>query len=170
MTDLAAIATSLISRDAFLSLCNESQVFGAKKKADRAFELWQSASSRRVLAYQAVRVPGGSGTGLMAGIYWDPAIADPDFAAIGAAVGTELPRDLIRDDEKATWKTRDGKQNIFFIWRGMRERPLSQWFRERFGVEAMIHQVMSPANFEDNVAIEIVVDGVDRVWPLSLPA
>ncbi len=170
MTDLAAIQSSLTSPDAFLALCSESGVFGAKKQAVRAHELWQSASSREVLAYRAIRLPGGSGTGLLAGVYWDPATTTPDLEAIAHAAATELPLELVRADEKAAWKARDKKQNVFFVWRGMRARPLSQWFRSRFGVEAVVHQVMDASDFTENVAVHVLADGVDRVWTTRVPA
>ncbi|MFF2051251.1 hypothetical protein ACFVU2_06565 [Leifsonia sp. NPDC058194] len=168
MTDLTAIQDSLTTPEAFLELCTESGVFGAKKQAARAHELWQSASSRQVLAYRAIPLPGGTGTGLLVGLYWDPAVTTPDFDAIAYAVIAELPRDLIRADEKAAWKTRDKKQNVFFGWRGMRGRPLSAWFQERFGVEGVVHQVMAASDFEDNIAVAIVADGEDRVWPTAV--
>jgi hypothetical protein len=168
MTDLAAIQASLTSPEAFYELCTEKSVFGVKKQAARAFELWQGASSRQVLAYRAVPLPGGTGTGLLAGLYWDPAVTTPDFDAIAQAILFELPADLVRADEKAAWKTRDKKQNVFFGWRGMRGRPLSAWFRERFGVEAVVHQVFAPSDFEDSIAVAIVVDGEDRIWPTAV--
>lgn len=165
MIDLAAVQASLTSPEAFFDLCTEKSVFGVKKQAARAFELWQSASSRQVLAYQAIPLPGGSGTGLMAGLYWDPATTTPDIEEIAAAAITELPTQLVRGEEKAAWKSRDKKQNVFFGWRGMHDRALSTWFRERFGVDAFVHQVMAGSDFDDNVAVRIVVDGEDRVWP-----
>jgi hypothetical protein len=168
MTDLAAIEASLTSPDAFYELCTEKSVFGVKKQAARAYELWSSATVRQVLAYRAVRVPGGSGTGLLAGLYWDPNVTTPDFDAIQADVVTDLPADLVKAEEKAAWKTRDKKQNVFFGWRGMRQRPFSAWLRERYGVEGFVSQVFSGSDFEDSIAVSVVVDGEDRIWTTAV--
>lgn len=163
-TDLRSIETSLTSPEAFLAVCTESKVFGAKKKAKAAYEIWTSAADRKVWAYRALRAPGGQGTGFRVGLLWDPTVVTPDFAAIEAAIAGELPVELVRKNEKEVWKARDGKQNIFFGWRGVQGTELSQWFRTRFGVDAFAAQVFDASDFDDNVAVIAQHDGTDRVW------
>lgn len=162
--DYRAIQDSLTSADAFLAQCDEPQVFGAKKKAVRALEIWNSGTNRRVWAYSSFRIPGGTGTGLKLGLLWDPAVVEPDLEAIATEVAMELDAKVITRNEKEIWKARDGKQNIFFQWRGIRDTELSRWLQARFGVIGFVSQVFSPSDFTENVAVAVDHEGTDRVW------
>jgi len=167
MPDHAQIAAALTSPERFLALTDEPGVIGAKKQAKAAFELWSSADERYVGAYRGFRAPGGSGTGFVVRVFWDPSRTTPDLAGIAAAIGTELPVALTRADEKATYKGRDKKQGVFFTWQGMSSRPLSQWFQERFGVSACATQLFAPSDLSQDVAVVVVKGGVDHLWTLS---
>jgi hypothetical protein len=167
MPDHAQLAASLTSPEAFLALTDEPGVFGAKKQAKAAFDLWSQASSRYVGACQGFRAPGGTGTGFVVRTFWDPTVTQPDLAAIAAGIDTLLPVDLIRADEKATYKGRDKKQGVFFTWQGMAQRPLSQWFLERYGVGACATQLFDASDLTQNVAVVAVAGGTDHLWTLS---
>jgi hypothetical protein len=167
MPDYEQIASRLTSPEGFLALTDEPQVFGAKKQASSAFELWQRADDRYVGAYQGFRAPGGSGTGFVIRVFWDPSKTSPDLAAIAVAIETALPVDLTRADEKATYKGRDKKQGVFFTWQGMSSRPLSLWFQERFGVGACATQLFSASDLSQDIAVVAVSGGVDHLWTLS---
>lgn len=169
MVDYDSIAAQLTSPEGFLSLTDEPGVFGAKKQAKAAFDLWSSAQERYVGAYRGFRAPGGTGTGLVVRTFWNPAAVTPDAAAIALAIETALPVDLARADEKATYKGRDKKQGVFFTWQGMAQRPLSQWFQERFGVGACATQLFDASDLSQDVAVVAVVGGVDHLWSLSSP-
>ncbi|MDR1015553.1 MAG: hypothetical protein LBL86_11355 [Coriobacteriales bacterium] len=169
MIDSNAIAVQLTSAEGFLSLTDEPGIFGAKKQAQAAYELWDSADERFVGAVAPMPAPGGTGTGLVIYVHWNPAEVTPDLEAIRVAINTALPVKMIKDDGKATWKGRDKKQNAFFVWQGMRSRALCQWFQERFGVYACTNQVMAPSDFEYNVAVVAIKGGVDHLWTLTLP-
>jgi hypothetical protein len=150
-----------------LSLTDEPGVIGARKKAQTAYELWGAADERLVGGLAPLRAPGGTGTGLVTYVYWDPAVVAPDLQAIDSAINTTVPVKLIKDDNKAAWKSRDKKQSAFFSWQGMRSRPLSQWFQERFGVSAFTSQVFAGSDFSYNVVA--VKDGVDHLWTVVAP-
>ncbi|MDR1184706.1 MAG: hypothetical protein LBK67_07915 [Coriobacteriales bacterium] len=169
MIDCNAIATQLTSVEGFLSLTDEPGVFGAKKQAQAAYELWSSANERFVGAVAPVPAPGGTGTGLVVYVYWNPAEVTPDLDAIQVAINTTLPVKMIKEDEKATWKSRDKKQNTFFGWQNMRSHALCQWFQERFGVYACTSQVFDRSDFGYNVAVVAVKNGVDHLWTLTAP-
>lgn len=169
MPDHAQIAATLTSPEGFLALSDEPGVVGAKKKAKAAFELWNQADERYVGAYRGFTAPGGKGTGFVIRVFWDPTKTTPDLAAIDVAINTALPVDLIRADEKATYKARDKKQGPFFHWQGMSSRPLSQWFQERFGVGACTSQLFDRSDLTQNVAVVAVTGGVDHLWSLTAP-
>ncbi|MBZ4486691.1 hypothetical protein LQ938_06070 [Microbacterium sp. cx-55] len=169
MPDHAQIAAALSSPEAFLTYSDEPKVFGAKKQAQAAFDLWNRADQRYVGSYRGFRAPGGSGTGFVIRTFWDPAATTPDFAAIAVAIDTALPVDLIRADEKATYKARDKKQTTFFCWQGMTARPLSHWFEERFGVSACVTQLFDRSDLTQNVAVVAVENGIDHLWSLTAP-
>ncbi|WP_053387048.1 hypothetical protein [Leucobacter japonicus] len=164
MNNYEAIAASLISRDAFLARCNEPGVFGAKKQAARAEQMWLSAEQRAVLAHQAVRAPGGTGTGLLVHLIWDENAGTADVTAAIAAVADDLPAALTRADEKATYRRRDKKQGVFFMWQDVRSQELSQWFFTRFGVHAFASQLFSADDLNEDLAIVAIIDGVDHIW------
>lgn len=166
--DYSAIRDALDSPEAFLALCDEPQVFGAKKKAARAFEIWNSGTNQRVWAYDAFQIPGGSGTGFKLSLFWDPATVQPDLEAIATEVAMELGGKSITSNEKETWKARDGKQNIFFQWRGTQDTELSRWLHSRFGVFGFVSQVFSASDFTENVAVVVSHEGTDRVWVLTV--
>lgn len=169
MPDHAQIAAALTSPEGLLAYTDEPQVFGAKKQAKVAFDLWSRAEQRYVGTYRGFRAPGGSGTGFVIRAFWDPTMTTPDLAAIAVAIDTALPVDLIRADEKATYKARDKKQTAFFCWQGMNERPLSQWFQERFGVSACATQLFDRSDLTQNVAVVAVSNGTDHLWSLTAP-
>lgn len=169
MPDYAAISASLASPEQMLALCDEPQVFGAKKQAQAAFALWSQADERYVGAYRGVRAPGGSGTGFVIRLFWDPTRTTPDVAAITRAIASELPESLTRADEKATYKGRDKKQGVFFTWQGMASRPLNAWFFERFGVHACATQLFDESDLTQDVAVVAVKDGVDHLWTATSP-
>jgi hypothetical protein len=169
MPDFTAISATLGSPEQFLALCDEPQVFGAKKQAQAAHALWSGADSRYVGAYRGLRAPGGSGTGFVIRVYWDPSTTTPDIDAIALAIQSALPIELIRADEKATYKGRDKKQGVFFSWQGMNSRPLSAWFEERFGVHACTTQLFDASDLSQNVAVVAVKDGVEHLWSLTAP-
>jgi hypothetical protein len=169
MIDYNAIAPQLTSVEGFLSLSDEPGVFGAKKQAQAAYELWSSADERFVGAVAPMPAPGGTGSGLVIYVYWNPAEVTPDLNAIQVAINTALPAGMIKDDEKATWKGRDKKQNTFFGWQGMRSRALCQWFQERFGVYAYTSQVFDRSDFGYNTAVVVVKSGTDHLWTLTVP-
>ena len=167
MPDYSAIAASLTSPEAFLSLTDEPGVFGAKKQAKAAFDLWSQADSRYVGAYKGFAAPGGTGTGFVIRVFWDPTTTTPDLAAIATAIETSLPIDLTRADEKATYKRRDKKQGVFFTWQDVASQPLSQWFQERFGVSACATQLFDRSDLTQDVAVVALKGGVDHVWTLT---
>jgi hypothetical protein len=169
MVDYNAIAAQLTSPDAFLALTDEPNVHGAQQKAQAAHELWASAEERFVGAVAPMRAPGGTGTGLVIHVYWNPAEVAPDLPAIQAAINTAVPVKMIKAENKAAWKARDKKQAGLFFWRGMRSRPLSQWFQERFGVSACASVVFDASDFGYNVAAVAVKDGVDHLWTFTVP-
>ncbi|MFG6444852.1 hypothetical protein ACFXQA_06215 [Microbacterium sp. P07] len=169
MPDHAQIASSLTSPEALLALTDQPKILGAKKQAKAAFDLWSRADQRYVGSYRGFRAPGGSGTGFVIRVFWDPATTTPDVAAIAVAIDTALPVDLTRADEKATYKERDKKQAAFFLWQGMSSRPLSQWFQERFGVSACATQLFDRSDLSQNVAVVAVENGVDHLWSLTAP-
>jgi hypothetical protein len=170
MIDYNAIAARLTSAEGFLSLNDEPGVFGAKKQAQAAYELWSSADERFVGAVAPIPAPGGTGSGLVIYVYWNPVEVTPDLGAIQVAINTALPVRMIKDDNKATWKGRDKKQNVFFGWQGMRARALCQWFQERFGVYACTSQVFAASSdFGYNVAVVAVKGGIDHLWTLTVP-
>lgn len=109
MPDHAEIAASLTTPEIFLALSDEGGVFGVKKQAKAALDVWNQADSRFVGTYQGFAAPGGKGTGFVVRTYWDPARANPDLDAIAVAVQTALPVALIQSDEKITWKARNNK-------------------------------------------------------------
>jgi hypothetical protein len=170
MADYPRIASTLTSPDGFLALADDRRVFGAKKQAVAAFELWRHADERYVGASRAFVSAGGSGAGLAIRVYWDPATTTPRLAAIASAIATSLPDGLARADEKATYDSRDKKQSVFFGWRGMSARPLSRWFHERFGVQACTTRLESLSDLGQDVAVVASRDGVDRLWTLTAPA
>lgn len=164
MIDYVEVALGLHSKDTFLALCNEPRVFGAKKQAARAAEIWGRAEQRGVFAHRALRAPGGTETGLLVHLFWD---ADSDTANVGAAfaaVTSALPPSLTRAAEKATYKRRDKKQGVFSTWQDVRSQELSQWFFTRFGVHAFASQLFSENDLHEDLAIVAVVDGVDHIW------
>jgi hypothetical protein len=165
----ADIEASLVSPDAFLARSDEPQVFGARKQAAAAHETWSTATERWVGAYQGLRVPGGTGTGLVLRLFWNPVAVDPDPEAIRSAVLTDLPTKLLRDDEKATWKARNKRQGTFFVWRGPADRPLARWCRENFGVSAFVSQLFAPSDLSQNVAVVASSGGVENLWTLTAP-
>jgi hypothetical protein len=169
MIDYNAIAEQLTSAEGCLSLTDEPKIFGAKKSAQAACELWNSSGERFVGAVAPMPAPGGTGSGLMIYIYWNPAEVTPDLEAISVAINTALPVKMIKGDSKATWKGRDKKQTGFFFWQGMKSRELCQWFLERFGVGACTNQIMAGSDFDYNVAVVAVKDGVDHLWTLTMP-
>ncbi|MDR1067950.1 MAG: hypothetical protein LBL36_01740 [Clostridiales Family XIII bacterium] len=169
MIDYNAIAERLTSAEEFLSLTDEPGIFGAKKNAQAAYELWNSADQRFVGAVAPIPAPGGTGSGLVIYVHWNPAEVTPDLDAIQVAINTSLPVKMIRGDGKATWKGRDKKQIAFFVWQDIRSRELCQWFLERFGVYACTNQVMARSDFDYNVAVVAVKDGVDHLWTLTMP-
>lgn len=169
MPDYAQIESSLTSPEAFLALTDEPGVFGAKKQAQLAFDLWNRAGERYVGAYHGFPAPGGSGTGFVIRTFWNPALVQPDLAAIAVAIETSLPVELTRADEKATYKNRDKKQATFFGWQGMNTRALSPWFQERFGVGACATQLFDRVDLTQNVAVVAIADGVDHLWSLTAP-
>lgn len=169
MTDHAQISATITSPEALLALTDESKVFGAKKQAQSAFELWSQADQRYVGSYRGFAAPGGKGTGFVIRVFWDPSTTTPDLAAIDAAIQSALPVDLIQADEKATYKGRNKKQAAFFVWQGMNARPLSQWFQERFGVGACTSQLFDRSDLTQNVAVVAVKDGVDHLWSFTAP-
>jgi len=169
MTDYSAIAARLTSPDQMLALCDEPKVFGAKKQAQTAYELWSRADERFVGAYAGLRAPGGSGTGFVIRLFWDPSRTTPDLAAIRMAIASELPVGMTRADEKATYKGRDKKQGVFFTWQGMSSRPLCAWFLERFGVYACATQLFDESDLTRDVAVVAVSGGVDHLWTLTAP-
>ncbi len=169
MPDYDGLAATLTSPEGFLSLCDEPQVFGAKKQAAAAHALWQRADARFVGGYRGFEAPGGTGTGLVVRVFWDAARTTPDLAEIEGAIAFQLPVAMIRDDEKATWKGRDKKQGVFFTWQGMSGRPLSQWFFERFGVHACATQLFDRSDLTQDVAVVAAAGGVDHLWTLTAP-
>lgn len=169
MPDYAGIASSLTSPEAFLALTDEPGVFGAKKQAKAAFDLWSQSSERYVGAYQGFAAPGGTGTGFVIRTFWDPSTTTPDLGAIAVAIESALPVDLTRADEKATYKGRDKKQGVFFTWQGMNQRPLSAWFQERFGVSACATQLFDRSDLTQDVAVVAVSGGTDHLWTLTAP-
>ncbi|WP_025157703.1 hypothetical protein [Leifsonia aquatica] len=169
MPDYPRIASALSSPDGFLALTDEPRVFGAKRQAAAAFELWSKADERYVGGYRGFAAAGGTGTGFVIRLFWDPATTSPDLAAIASAIDTALPIALAQADEKATYKARDKRQGVFFTWTGMSSRPLSQWFRERFGVGACATQLLDYSDLTQDVAVVATVDGVDHLWTLTAP-
>lgn len=167
MPDYSRIAAALTSPEGFLSLTDEPQVFGAKKQAKAAFDLWSGADERFVGAYRGFQAPGGSGTGYVLRTFWDPTKVNPDLNALEASLNLALPVEMAQVDNKATWKGRDKKQNSFFVWQGMRSRALSQWFQERFGVGACISQLFNRSDLEQDVAVVAVRGGVDHLWTFT---
>lgn len=167
MPDYAHIASTLTSPEGFLALSDEPQVFGAKKQAKSAFDLWNQASERYVGAYQGFTAPGGSGTGFVIRTFWDPSKTTPDLGAVAVAINTALPVELTRSDEKATYKGRDKKQGTFFAWQGMSSRPLSQWFLERFGIGACATQLFDRSDLSQDIAVVAISGGVDHLWSTS---
>ncbi|SDY61842.1 hypothetical protein [Herbiconiux ginsengi] len=167
MQDYTALSAQLTSPEQLLALCDEPQVFGAKKQAQAAYALWSRAEERFVGAYQGVQAPGGTGTGFVVRVFWNPAEVTPDLGAVVEAIQSELPIAMIRDDEKATYKGRDKKQGVFFVWQGIRSRPLSQWLHERFGVYGCVTQLFAKSDLTQNVAVVAVVGGVDHLWTLT---
>lgn len=168
MPDYDHIAATLTSPDGFLALTDEPGVFGAKKQAAAAFDLWSRSDERYVGAYRGFAALGGTGTGFVIRTFWDPRKVTPDVDAIEESV-LSVPVALTRADEKATYKTRDKKQGVFFTWQGMRSRPLSQWFLERFGVHACATQLFNRSDLHQNIAVVAVRDGVDHLWTLTAP-
>jgi hypothetical protein len=169
MIDYNVIAAQLTSVEGLLSLTDEPGVFGARKQAQAAYELWNSAGERFVGAVAPLPAPGGTGSGLVIYVYWNPAEVTPDLGIIQVAINTALPVGMIKGDEKATWKGRDKKQNVFFRWQGMKSRPLCQWFQERFGVYACTSQVFDSSDFGYNVAVVAAKGDVDHLWTLTVP-
>lgn len=169
MPDYNQLAAALTSPDQFLGLCDEPQVFGAKKQAALAHSLWSGTAERFVGAYRGFHAPGGTGTGFVVRVYWDPARVDPDLTAIQHAIENELPVAMIQADEKATWKGRDKKQGVFFTWQGMSERPLCQWFLDRFGVSACTTQLFDRSDLTQDVAVVARAAGVEHLWTLTSP-
>jgi hypothetical protein len=169
MIDYDAIAAQLTSAEGFLALTDEPGIFGAKKNAQTAYELWNSADERYVGAVAPQPAPGGTGSGLVIYVYWNPAEVTPDLDAISVAIDTALPVKMIKVDSKETWKGRDKKQTGFFFWQGMKSRALCQWFQERFGVSACTNQVMARSDFDYNVAVVAVKDGVEHLFTLTMP-
>lgn len=167
MPDFSAIAAGLNSPEALLAHCDEPQVFGAKKQAAAAYELWSQAESRYVGAYRGLQAPGGKGTGFVIRLFWDPTTTTPDLNAIDVAIQSALPIPMIRDDEKATYKNRDKKQGVFFTWQGMESRPLNAWFQERFGVSACTTQLFDESDLTQNVAVVAVEGGVQHLWTFT---
>ncbi|MDR1265993.1 MAG: hypothetical protein LBK42_10655 [Propionibacteriaceae bacterium] len=163
--DYNAIAAQLASPEGCLALSDEPG-HGAQKKAQAACDLWNSADERFVGAVAPLRAPGGTGTGLVIYVYWNPAEVTPDLSEIEVAINTALPVRMIKDDNKAAWKSRDKKQGGFFFWQGMRSRALGQWFMERYGVGACASQVFAPSDFRYNAAVVAVKGGVDHLWTL----
>ncbi len=169
MPDYAQIAATLTSPEGFLALTDEPGVFGAKKQAQAAYDLWSQAEQRYVGAYRGFRAPGGTGTGFVIRVFWDPAGTTPDLDAIPGAIAGALPVDLIRADEKATYKGRDKKQGVFFTWQGMSARPLSQWFQQRFGLGACATQLFDASDLSRDIAAVAIKGGIDHLWTLSSP-
>jgi hypothetical protein len=169
MPDYEAIAGMLGSPDQLLALCDEPQVFGAKKQAQAAHSLWSTADERFVGQYRGLKAPGGTGTGFVIRLYWDPATTTPDISAIDLAIQSALPVEMIRADEKATYKGRDKKQGVFFTWQGMASRPLCQWFLERFGVYACVTQLFDDSDLLQDVAVVATKGGVDHLWSFTSP-
>lgn len=167
MPNHAQIAATLTSPEGFLATTDEPKVFGAKKQAKVAFELWERADERYVGTYQGFPAPGGQGTGFVIRTFWDPTKTTPDLGAIQLAIDTALPVDLTKADEKATYRDRDKKQTTFFCWQGMSSRPLSQWFLERFGVSACATQLFDRSDLTQNVAVVAIENGTDHLWSLT---
>ncbi|WP_104092553.1 hypothetical protein [Arthrobacter sp. GMC3] len=168
MNIFETLPSTLSSPEGFLSLCDEPNVFGAKKKAQDAYSLWESADDRIFAQRHAFRAPGGMGSGLVISAFWDPSKVNPDLAAIAEAINSAVPVKMIKEDEKSTWKGRNKKQNTFFVWRGIQPQPLSQWFLERFGVHAYAAQLINESDLAQNAVVIAVKDGVDNLWPLTL--
>lgn len=169
MPDYEALAGMLGSPEQLLDLCDESQVIGAKKQAKLAHALWSTANERLVGQYRGLRAPGGTGTGFVVRLYWDPARITPDISEINLAIQSELPVEMIRADEKATYKGRDKKQGVFFVWQGMSSRPLCRWFVERFGVYACVTQLFDASDLSQDVAVVATKAGVDHLWTFTAP-
>ncbi|WP_405374731.1 MULTISPECIES: hypothetical protein [unclassified Microbacterium] len=167
MSSSAQIAATLTTPEGFLAATDQPRVFGAKKQARVAFDLWERADERYVGAYRGFPAPGGKGTGFVIRVFWDPAKTTPDLDAIQLAIDTALPVDLIQADEKATYRDRDKKQTVFFCWQGMSSRPLSQWFLERFGVSACATQLFDRSDLTQNVAVVAIENGTDHLWTLT---
>ncbi|MBF4562322.1 hypothetical protein ITJ43_09230 [Microbacterium sp. VKM Ac-2870] len=167
MPDHAAIAASLTTPEAFLALSDEGGVFGVKKQAKAALDIWNQADSHFVGTYQGFAAPGGKGTGFVVRAYWDPARTSPDLDAIAIAVQTALPVALIQSDEKITWKARNSKQSSFFIWHIAQQQALSLWFQERFGVSACVTQLFDRADLHQDVAVVATSGGADRLWSFT---
>lgn len=167
MPDYDAIAESLTTPEAFLALTDETGVFGVKKPARAALDIWNQAESRYVGVYRGFHALGGKGTGYVLRTYWDPAHLTPDLDAVNAAVQTALPIEAIRSDEKISWKARDNRQASFFLWRIARDQEFSLWFQERFGVSACVTQLFDRADLDQNVAVVATRGGVDRLWSLT---
>jgi hypothetical protein len=167
MPDYSVIASSLTTPEAFLALTDETGTFGVKKPARAALEIWNQAESRFVGAYQGFAAPGGKGTGFVIRTYWDPAESSPDLSAINAAVKTALPVEMIRADEKITWKARNNKQASFFLWHIEQQQALSVWFQERYGVSACVTQLFDRADIHQDVAVVATTNGVDRLWSFT---
>ncbi|QOC26746.1 hypothetical protein IC744_10650 [Microbacterium hominis] len=167
MPDYSAIGAALTTPEAFLALTDEAGVFGVKKQAKAALEVWNQAESRYVGAYRGFVAPGGKGTGFVIRTFWDPTRTTPDVDAITVAVQTALPVALTRADEKITWKTRNNKQSSFFLWQVSHQQALSQWFQERFGVSACATQLFDRADLHQDTAVVARSGGIDRLWSLT---
>ncbi|GIT78795.1 hypothetical protein LLS1_04640 [Leifsonia sp. LS1] len=169
MPDYPRIAEALTSPGAFLALADDRRVFGAKKQAAAAFALWSRAEERYVGASRSFATAAGTSTGLAIRVFWNPETTTPRLAAIASGIATALPDALARADEKATRDARDRKQSVFFAWRGMSARPLSQWFQERFGVGACTTRLTSLSDLTQDVAVVASSGGVDHLWTLTAP-
>lgn len=167
MPDHAVLAASLTTPEAFLALTDEGGVFGVKKSAKAALDIWNQADARYVGVYRGFHAPGGKGTGFVIRTYWDPARVSPDLDAVEVAIQTALPVALTQADEKVTWKARNNKQSSFFAWRISQQQALSLWFQERFGISACATQLFDRADVHQDVAVVATSGGVDNLWSFT---
>lgn len=167
LPDYDAIAASFTSPAALRRMCAYPNTLGAGRKATLAFESWTNADERYIGGHHPFQVPGGAGSGWVLHAYWDPRVVTPDLSGLAVAAMNAIPDALLREDQKLAWKTRNRKLNTYFIWQGMRSRPLTPWLQERFGVSGCVAQLLDESEGEQDTAAVIVKDGVDSLWTFA---
>jgi len=143
-------------------------VFGVKKSAKAALEIWNQADARYVGVYRGFPRPRRQGApGSSSAPTGTPRASSPDLDAVEVAIQTALPVALTQADEKVTWKARNNKQASFFAWRISQQQALSLWFQERFGISACATQLFDRADIHQDVAVVATSGGVDNLWSFT---